>query len=320
MRSVVAAWLLTLFSLANLPVIQSAPPITVAAYWQLVEDTRQALVQMEASPATEIRSQLDELAGEWANVTAVEFPDGRVQQIDSTRLLTDLKTDPPNLQYLISLMDSLLTAHQQYPQNVFTLEDVKPLQTILARPEFQWQEARTLEAPAWLQRIYDAIANLIGRLLFGIGNALYHGRTPLTIAAALFFVFALYFISCNLARNLVRDAQLAAGDGGGDGALTSQGALQRAQTLSNKGDYRNAIRYLYLSSLLVLDERGLLRYDRARTNREYLRSVSEKPELEKPLHNVIDVFDSVWYGFEEVDESTYQSYVAQVESLREKQE
>jgi hypothetical protein len=66
----------------------------------------------------------------------------------------------------------------------------------------------------------------------------------------------------------------------------------------------------------VLDEQGLLRYDRSRTNREYLRSISSKPELANPLRDVIDVFDRVWYGFESVDEETYQSYVKHVDDLR----
>ena len=96
--------------------------------------------------------------------------------------------------------------------------------------------------------------------------------------------------------------------------------MQRAQTLSNQGDYRNAVRYLYLSSLLVLDERGLLRYDRSRTNREYLRSVSSRPELSKPLGDVIDVFDRVWYGFDSVNEEDFESYVKHVDELREKKE
>ncbi len=106
----------------------------------------------------------------------------------------------------------------------------------------------------------------------------------------------------------------------GDDRLTSKGAFKRAETLSTEGDYRNAIRYLYLSSLLVLDERGVMRYDRSRTNREYLHSISSRPELAKPLHDVIEVFDRVWYGFEAVDETTYKSYVEHVEELREKKE
>jgi hypothetical protein len=119
---------------------------------------------------------------------------------------------------------------------------------------------------------------------------------------------------------LVREAQLAAEGGNDDETLTSKGAMQRAHSLSGQGDYRSAIRYLYLSSLLVLDEQGLLRYDRSRTNREYLRSISSKPELANSLRDVIDVFDRVWYGFESVDEPTYQSYVKQVDELREKKE
>jgi hypothetical protein len=69
-----------------------------------------------------------------------------------------------------------------------------------------------------------------------------------------------------------------------------------------------------------LDEQGVMRYDRSRTNREYLRSVSSRPELAAPLHDVIEVFDRVWYGFQKVDENTYKSYVEHVEELREKKE
>jgi len=318
MRFTLAVWLVALFSISADHLIQDAPPITVEAYWERVETTRQSIVEMEALPEAEVRRQLDDLAGGWKKVTAVEFPDQRVMQIDSSRLVTDLGTDPPDLKRLLSLIDALLAAHAQYPHEVFTVEDIEPLKKILARPEFQWGEAQAAEAPAWVQRIFDAFANFMDRLLFGIGNAVYYGRTPIVIAAVILFLVVLYFISNNLARNLTREAQLAAEEE--SGALTSQGALQRAQTLSGQGDYRNAIRYLYLSSLLVLDERGLLRYDRSRTNREYLRSLASKPELESPLHRVIDVFDRVWYGFENVDEQTYRTYVAQVEELREKKE
>ena len=142
----------------------------------------------------------------------------------------------------------------------------------------------------------------------------------LKIAAVFILIFSLFFVSRALSHSLVREAQLAAEEGENDELLTSKGAFKRAETLSIQRDYRNAIRYLYISSLLVLDEQGLMRYDRSRTNREYLRSVSSKPELVKPLQDVIDVFDRVWYGFEGVDEKTYQSYVERVDELREKKE
>lgn len=297
---------------------QESAPITVEAYWEKVGDTRQALTKMEALPADEIRRQLEGLAAEWEKVTVVEFPDQRVVRVDPSYLAAELRTDPPDRSRLGHLLDALLQAHAQYPQQVFTLQDIEPLKEILARPEFQWEQ--TSQGPNWLQRILDAFYNFFERMAFGVQNTLYYGRVPLMIGAALLLLLSLFYISRNLSRSLVREAELNAQGSEDEALLTSKGALQRAQTLSSQGDYRNAIRYLYLSSLLVLDERGLLRYDRSRTNREYLRSVSSKPGLATPLRDVIDVFDRVWYGFESVDEQTYQSYMQHVDELREKKE
>lgn len=326
MRSIVALSLATFFSLLSISAgsapfyfAQDPASITAEAYWEMVGNTRQALTKMEALPATEITRQLDELAVKWEKVMAVEIPDQRVVVVDPSYLAAELRTNPPDLKRLGNLLDVLLQAHAQYPQEVFTIQDIEPLKEILARSEFQWGAPQTA-GPDWLQRILDAFANLMERLVFGIQNTVYYGRVPLLIAAALLLTLSLFYISRNLSRSLVREAEIAAQSGEDDSMLTSKGALQRAQTLSNQGDYRNAIRYLYLSSLLVLDERGLLRYDRSRTNREYLRSVASKPELENPLHSVIDVFDRVWYGFESVDEQTYQSYLQHVDELREKKE
>ena len=297
---------------------QQAVPVTVEAYWDMVGDTRQAITKMEALPVEEIRGQLDASAAAWEKVTAVEFSNQRLITVDPSHLVAELRVDPPDLERLETLLDALLDAHAQYPQKVFTIQDIEPLKEILARPEFQWSASQ--EAPDWFQRALNAFFDWMERLAFGIQNTVYYGRVPLMIGAALLLLLSLFYISRNLSRSLVREAELAGEASEDEALLTSKGALQRAQTLSSQGDYRTAIRYLYLSSLLVLDERGLLRYDRSRTNREYLRSVSSKSQLATPLRDVIDVFDRVWYGFESVDEQTYQSYLQHVDELREKKE
>jgi len=329
-RSLLAVWLITLLSLSTLSAADrpSRPwhssggaPIALADYWDLVQDTRQAVNQMDAKPEAAIRQELDALAAQWEQVSAVELPDQSVVDVDPSYLIAELRNDPPELKRLASLLDALLHAHEEYPQKVFTLEDLLPLKEILSRPEFQWQqEAQTLQLPDWLVSFYESLLNFLERVIFQTGTMIYEGRTLLKIAGVIIFILSLFFISRGLSRSVVREAQLAAEHDGNNELLTSKGALKRAETLSMQGDYRNAIRYLYLSSLLVLDEQGLMRYDRSRTNREYLRSVSSKPELAKPLQDVIDVFDRVWYGFEGVDEKTYQSYVERVDELREKKE
>jgi hypothetical protein len=325
MRALFALYLAAYFSFGSLSTgrapsyfAQEATPITVGAYWEMVGQARQAITKMGALPTDEIRLQLNGLAEEWEKVMAVEFPDGRVVRVNPSHLAAELRADPPDLDRLGRLLDALLQAHAQYPQEVFTLQDIEPLNEILARPEFQWDQSS--QAPDWFQRMLDAFYSFLERMAFGIQNTVYYGRVPLMIGAALLLLLSLLYISRNLSRSLVREAELNAQDTEDEALLTSKGALQRAQTLSGQGDYRNAVRYLYLSSLLVLDERGLLRYDRSRTNREYLRSVSSQPEVATPLRDVIDVFDRVWYGFEAVDEQTYQSYSQHVDELREKKE
>ncbi len=327
MRRIFTSWLIVIFSLTSLAAVgqparatQADTPITFEEYWELVRNTRQALGQMEALPEAEMRQRLSESAAEWEKVTAVEFPDKSVVPVDPSYLIDEIKKDPPDLKRLEGLMDALLKAHEEYPQEVFAIQDVEPLQEILARPEFQWGEPQVIQMPEWIQKIFNALADLMDRLLFGVQNGVYYGRVPIIVGLVMLFILSLFFISRNLSRSLVREAELAAQNGNDDAMLTSKGAMQRAQTLSGQGDYRNAVRYLYLSSLLILDEQGLMRYDRSRTNREYLRSVSSKPQLAKPLGDVIDVFDKVWYGFEPVDDESYRSYVKHVDELRENKE
>ncbi len=75
------------------------------------------------------------------------------------------------------------------------------------------------------------------------------------------------------------------------------------------------MRFLYLAALLRLDERDLLRYDRAMTNREYLEQTRDNPVLRARLAPVVDTFDRVWYGHVPLDATAFADYRAQVEAL-----
>jgi hypothetical protein len=149
-------------------------------------------------------------------------------------------------------------------------------------------------------------------------------RLPLgdliVIAAAVLVAVVLAFALRGLIADFTADAAMSAEEELGGEPLTAELALQRAQELSTGGDYRTAVRYLYLSSLLLLEERGLLRYDRSLTNREYLRTVAHRPELAAILREVIDVFDRVWYGFQTLNPGEYEAYVLRVETLRQQKE
>jgi hypothetical protein len=67
-------------------------------------------------------------------------------------------------------------------------------------------------------------------------------------------------------------------------------------------DYRKAVRYLYLKSLHVLDQKGLIRYHPEATNHEYVVQLSAHP-LANDFTFATNIYDHVWYGgFELSDE------------------
>lgn len=97
--------------------------------------------------------------------------------------------------------------------------------------------------------------------------------------------------------------------------LTSRQAGERASVQAAAGNYRDAIRYLYLTTLILLDERSLLRFDQSLTNREYLQRLAGT-HLGSLLTPIIDTFDRTWYGHSEPTEQEYEQYAGWVEQVK----
>ncbi len=288
-------------------------PLSWIEYWNQVEDTRRVIVECEQIPLEQARVQLEGLISQWEAITSVELPDGRVAVIDSGYLVSMLRMTSPDLVRIEHLLAVMLAERDRLDQGSFTQDDRNALSSILARPEFQWKDQNNqpgVLAKLW-QRIQQALGDL-GQKLFGFKGANY----LLGIGAVVLLASMLLFLFRNLLFGFVAESQLAPRSRSGSELLTADTALQRAQDLSSGGDYRSAVRYLYLSALLLLDERGLLSYDRTKTNRETLRSVSGHPELETPLMYVVEVFDRVWYGYQPLEDRDYQFYERQVGKLR----
>ena len=89
---------------------------------------------------------------------------------------------------------------------------------------------------------------------------------------------------------------------------TERAALTRAETAEAASDFRGALRFLYLSAIFHLQERGVLPYDKSLTNREYLHQAQVDIDLHTALGPAITVFDEVWYGHKPCDAETVASY------------
>jgi hypothetical protein len=295
---------------------QAGDPITLEEYWRRVTETRQAAADLEHQSEAMALSRLDQLASAWEAITQVSLPDGTLVELDHSELAALLRQEPPHLAIILGRLDALIALHERFPDGIFTLEDLGRLKAILADPRFQWEEAKPSPLAGWWESFWKKVGEWLDEL-FGDGLGLTLPVGPImTWALGILLVLILAFAGRGLFAGLVRDVELAAQEPCLHEALTSEAAFQRAEALSRGGDLRSAVRYLYLSALLLLDERGLLRYDRSRTNLEYLRTVRDSPDLVRPLRSVIEIFDRVWYGFEAIDPRTYQEYVERVDELR----
>jgi hypothetical protein len=84
---------------------------------------------------------------------------------------------------------------------------------------------------------------------------------------------------------------------------------QQADELARQGNFLEGLRRLYLAVLALLHRARLIRYEKTRTNGEYIRQArlapEAPPELHTPFGEMTRRFDQKWYGDRACDESEY---------------
>jgi Domain of unknown function (DUF4129) len=79
-----------------------------------------------------------------------------------------------------------------------------------------------------------------------------------------------------------------------------------AEQFARDGEWRLALRALYLELLALLHARGALRYERQRTNGEYAADLARSPVAD-PFVKLTSAFDRAWYGNKHFDAAGYRS-------------
>lgn len=290
------------------------PPWPIDAYWQQVEETHALALKSSTTP-----TDTTQLAEQWETIDTVLLPDGAVIPVDHSHLVALLRADPFSRTRLDAYLTTLLDARLITAPDPIQPQYGEKLAAVLSAPEFQWVEKQPSRLEEWWQRLRERFWAWISKLFGGEDGTIEVNVPPpsilVTIGGSLALLLVLYYILRELNANFVTERAINPDDAEDDAALTATTAMKRAQTLSASGDYRTAIRYLYLSALLALDERGVLRYDRTLTNREYIRTLEKRPLLARTFGSIVGVFDRVWYGKQPVDADAYADYVAHIEDL-----
>ncbi len=128
---------------------------------------------------------------------------------------------------------------------------------------------------------------------------------PLGIIA---ITIVLIFFIKQIRMNIISEVHDKEAEIVGEQVTTAKAALTHADTAEESNDFREALRYLYLSAVLNLQERGILPYDKSMTNREYLHHAQVDNNLQETLGSVVTVFDDVWYGHKSCDAGTIENY------------
>ena len=123
------------------------------------------------------------------------------------------------------------------------------------------------------------------------------------------------FFVRQIRMNLISEAREEVTETALERVETEKAALAHAETAEASSDFRGALRYLYLSAILHLQERGVLPYDKSLTNREYLHQAQDDSDLHAALGPAITVFDEVWYGYKPCDAETVANYRSLLQSI-----
>ncbi|MFK7800352.1 MAG: DUF4129 domain-containing protein [Anaerolineae bacterium] len=303
-----------------------------ADYWGLVDESITLLEQDEVSAA-----ELDSLAKRWSAVQAFEF-DGVELPIQPQIIVERLANGDRSADELDSYLGMFLAlknSRETWPkftaaESALTVQEANSaLDSLLADNRYQYEAETENWIEARWRQFNDRVNGWFNEWFAddGIRGETNNPFNPdrntdpalglIGVIAAAILAYILFRLIQGVSLGLVREpTRLKNEDDEFAQPLTAKEAMQQAETTAESGDYRRSVRYLYLSTLLVLEEKGMINYDRSLTNREYIDNAKRYPRVVPLLKEVVDVFDQVWYGSAQIDQPTLKEYQERIQALQ----
>jgi hypothetical protein len=97
---------------------------------------------------------------------------------------------------------------------------------------------------------------------------------------------------------------------------TASNLWHQAEDLARQGDFLEAVRRLYLGVLALLHRVGVIRYERNRTNGEYVAQLRPHASLQHPFRSLTGLFELTWYGEGACRQEDFAACRGMVERLR----
>ncbi len=187
------------------------------------------------------------------------------------------------------------------------------IRQILQRSEYREKKEDWLTAKIKQIRnaIFDLIREIIERVrqaIFGSGGQLsWVFRVVVILVVAVFLVMA-GRLTMRFRRGKKKEGKRTILGEEIEEDVTAKDLAEAASVAARIGDFRTAIRKLYLSFLYELADRQLIELEANATNRDYLNKVSRFAPLLAPMRFMTERFDYVWYGMFPTSPEDYLAY------------
>ncbi|MBC8080608.1 MAG: DUF4129 domain-containing protein [Gorillibacterium sp.] len=188
-------------------------------------------------------------------------------------------------------------------------EDKEKLRQILERSEYDPHSKSDNLNPikTWLEKLWNRLIDLFP------DSAIPQGASKLLAIITLFILVAVlaYFI-IRLTRGIVMSRRMTGQShrvfhGSDLFELSHTQLLQEAQSFADHGDYREAVRRMFLASLLLMNCREWVTAEKWKTNHEYVEELQERyPVLVPAFIQSAELFERVYYGGENADVLDYE--------------
>lgn len=276
---------------ASQPAAAASPP-TIDRYAHAVHRLRGALDRLAGSPSVS-PTTIATVRRELGTLHAVRLPDGRVLSTEMPLLATQLASDSGSRHAVAVQLDALDDGLRTLPRRPANGPALHTLDVVLRDPRFH-PGCRPVAC------VEDWIAGLLRPLLRQVNVS--PPSLPAWPFAIVFLLLVLAVAALTfrgaLARTVSTVLPIAA-----PADMRRAASLAQAKELAAAGEYRAALHYLFLATMITLHEQNGVDLRPGLTNRELLdaasafdRTLAGASARREALRELVDEFDRAWYG------------------------
>lgn len=190
--------------------------------------------------------------------------------------------------------------------------DKARLQEILSRDEFV--DLEKADGPGLLERVLNVVLDAIADMFAGTeipDGAASAISTGLVVATVIGLLVLIFWLSKKVIWKPARKRMPLVGEEAMRGSVEY---LQEAKRLGEAGEWREAVRYLFLALLFSMQEKSWIRVEPWKTNWEYAAELQYNyPQAVDMFRRHARLFEKVWYGQGQREDQLFWAHVQELE-------